>query len=78
MSSCNTTPALKDQECVFNQVTKFVQIFVVGSLLVAIPLGRYDNFHALIDRIPNGGIRIISTVCKHHFCIDALNQGTSL
>jgi hypothetical protein len=52
------------QECIFNQVTQLVDVFVVLTLLFAVLLGWNLRLHPLIFGLLHDGIRVIAFVSQ--------------
>ena len=73
----NTPPLFQFQECVFNKMTQFIEIFVIKSLLFSILLGGYHNNHSMRFCIFHDFICIISSVGKQIFCRYIFYQSNS-
>lgn len=66
------------EEGVFNQVTEFVQIFVIGPLHRAIVSGRNNRDHALRFGLFDHGIAVVAFIGDQIIGSQAFNQATSL
>lgn len=78
VAGCNTSPALKVEEGIFDQMAHFVEIFVIFSLLFSISFWWYFGFHSLFHRVFYNGICIIAFVSKQVLRTQPIDQGDSL
>jgi len=74
VSCCNAAPSFEVQERVFDQVTQFVQVFVIWPLLDAIFLRGNHGVHALRGGLLKDRVGIIALVRDKMICINALDQ----
>jgi len=74
----NAPPSFEHQERVFDQVTCFIEVFVVGSLDRAVFLWRDDDVHTPRLRQFKDRIGIIAFVRDQMIGIDPFHQAASL
>ena len=66
------------QEGVFDQVAELVQISVVFTLQLPIPLGRDHHLYARRLCPLNDGICIVTAIRQQNFGVDSLDQSASM
>jgi len=65
------------QEGVFDEVTQFIELFVILSLLDTIFLWRNHDLHPLLHRFFNNGIRVVSLVSEQGIGKKSVDQPDS-
>lgn len=78
ITRCNATPTLEVQKSIFHQVPVFIQVFVIKTLLFAVPFGWDLYRHALFFGLLNQRIAVVTPVGKKIFCRKILYQLNSL
>ena len=78
VSGSDTTPALEMQECVLDQMPKFVQVFVVQSLRGSVSSGRNHHVHAPACGLIDDRIAVVAFIGNQMRCRDPFQQATSL
>ena len=64
IASGNTSPAFQGQEAVFDQMTQFIEIFIIVTLFFTILLRRNHRLHPCRNRIGQDIICVIAPVCQ--------------
>lgn len=62
------------QECVFDKMAEFVEIFVVFALDKAVLFWRYYWHHPLVFRLFKDDIAVVAAIRQQMLRRDALNQ----
>ena len=78
IAGCDSTPALEVQEGIFYEMSQFIELFIVFTLLLSIFLWRNDGRHTLRNSLFYNGINIISAIRQQCFRNDAIYQERSL
>lgn len=66
------------QEGVFDQMPRFIKLFIVRSLNLSVFPWRNDGVHALIVGVPNNRVAVISFIRDQVIGAQALNQAARL
>lgn len=78
VSGGDTAPAFEMQECVLDQMSQFVQFFVVRSLRGSVFSGRNHRVHAPACGLLNERIAVVAFIGNQMLCRDPFHQAASL
>ena len=78
MAGGDTSPFLHAEECIFDQVAQFVEIFVVMARHLAMDARRNDRLHpGVLDALHNG-VRIVAAIGEKGVGFQSFDEGQSL
>lgn len=74
----DAAPSFEHQECIFDQVAQFVEVFVIGPPVFPVFLRRDDGAHTLNCGLLKDGVGIISVIRDQMIGVDPLDQAACL
>ncbi len=74
IASGNAAPAFEVEEGIFNEMTQFIEIGIVGTQFFAMFSRGNDHFHALLLRLLDDGIAVIAPVGYQMPGVDSFHQ----
>ena len=78
IACCDASPSFKMEESIFDQMPRFIKLFIVRSLDVTVFPWRDHSNHPFVCDIFNDLITIIAPICQKVLGTDAFNQATCL
>ena len=78
VAGSDAAPSLEMQEGVFNQMTQFIELFVVRPLLFSVFLRRDHGVHPLLCGLLQDGICIVAFIRDQMIGIHPLDQAGGL
>ncbi len=70
----DSAPALEMKEGILDQMAQFVEVAVNFSLDLAIFLGRYLRLHALLSRLRQDGVGVVTAIGQQMLGGEAFDQ----